>query len=256
MTTVIPSDQGTFDSLVKGVTDGIDDMRENLDECVETFNRKKDDISLWEKFMEWFMDRMGEVRDKLQIAVEKFGEFLATIADYLSPGNPFAMYAKQDEWILVKQKISGSRTTITADYLKADTSWKGDPGDGYGALAGRQSTAMETVVGYVDGMIDFLSDYAQKILNTWIDFAKRIATYVLDQINAGASFITADPLEWLDAVPKIVTVCTNLAQLGVDAVASFGTNFTDSKAKADQLKQEMANLYGFPNGSWPAATLG
>jgi hypothetical protein len=78
----------------------------------------------------------------------------------------------------------------------------------------------------------------------------------VDQVNAASEFTSADPLKWLDIVPKIVTVCTNLAQLGIDVTAAFARNFTESKATADQLKQDMANLYGFPGGSWPAATIG
>jgi len=256
MTTIMPTDQGTFDSLVKSVTDGIEDLRETLDNCVSTFNAKQGDISLWEKFMDWFMNRMEQVRDALQEAIKKFGEFLMTIADYLSPGNPFAMYAKQDQWLAVKQKVTGSRTTISSGYLKADTTWKGDPGDHYGDLANRQDTAMSTLAGYIDGMIDFLGSYAQKVLDAWIDFGERFLTYQVDGTKAGSEFISADPLKWLDIVPKIVNLCGVLAQFAIDVVASFARNFTESKATSDQLKQEMANLYGFPNGSWPAATLG
>jgi hypothetical protein len=256
LTNVMPTDQGTFDALVTSVTDGIEDARQSLEDCVTTYNEKRDDISVWEQFLDWFMQRMNEVRELLEKALAKFTEFLATIADYLSPGNPFAMYAKQDIWISVKQKITGSRTTISPGYLKADTTWKGDPGDHYSDLASRQDTAIATVAGYTDGMIDFLGDYAQKILDAWIDFGERLLTYVVDQVSAASEFVSADPLKWLDIVPKIVTLCTNVAQLGIDTTSAFAKNFTESKATADQLKQDMADLYGFPDGTWPAATLG
>ncbi|WP_431791841.1 hypothetical protein [Microbacterium paraoxydans] len=250
-----PTDQGSFDDLVRNVTDGIAETGEKLTECNEAYDAKKGDISLWDKFLDWFKNTMNEVRERLNDAIEKYNEFVATIADYLSPGNPFAMYAKHDKWITVKQKITGSKTTIEGSYLRADSTWKGDPGDGYGDLAERQKAAMDTLAGYTDSMMHFLNEYAEKIFNAWIDFGERMITYMLDQVDAASEFISADPLKWLDIVPKIVNVCTNLAQLAVDMTAQLARSFTASKSTADSLKQGMANLYGFPNGTWPAAVI-
>ena len=76
--------------------------------------------------------------------------------------------------------------------------------------------AIDTLAGYTDSMMNFLADYAKKILDAWIEFGARLLTYLLDQVDAASNFVTADPLEWLDAVPKITTVCTNLARVAVD----------------------------------------
>lgn len=252
---VNPTDEGTFTTLITNVNEGLGETRDSLAECSDTYNTKKDDISLWQKFLDWFTEKMREVADKLNEAVEAFNEFMRTIADYLSPGNPFVMYAIRDEWLEAKRKVTSSQSTITSGYLKADTTWKGDPGSGYADLAQRQHDAAVTVAGYTDSMMNFLADYAQKILDAWIDFGARLITYFIDQVDAAAAFVTADPLEWLDIVPKIVEVCTNLAQLAVDLGELMAKNFTESKTIADQLKQDMANLSGFPTGAWPPATI-
>lgn len=256
MTFIMPTDQSSFDDLVKNINDGIGDTGDKLTECNDTYDAKKDDISLWDKFLDWFKNLMGQVRERLNEAIEQYNEFVATIVDYLSPGNPFAMEAKHDKWITVKQKVTGSKTTVGGSYLHADTSWKGDPGDGYGDLAERQRTAMDTVAGYTDAMLNFLSDYAQKIKEAWIDFGERLLTHMVEQIDATSEFISADPLKWLDVVPTIVNVCSNLAQVAIDLTAQLAKNFTASKNMADQLKQDMADLYGFPNGSWPSSAIG
>ncbi|MGX5697566.1 hypothetical protein ACWKWP_15305 [Agromyces soli] len=254
-TFVNPTDEGSFTSLISNINQGISETATSLNDCANDYNARRDDVSLWDKFLDWFKRNMAEVAEKLNEAIEKFNEFVATIADYLSPGNPFAMYSKRDSWIEVKQKITSSKTLVTGEYLKADSTWKGETGDGYGDLAGRQRMAMDTLAGYTDSMINFLSDYAKKILEAWIDFGARLIGYMIDQIDAGASFITADPLEWLDVVPKIVTLCTNLGRVAVDLTAQLAKNFTSSKDLADQLKQDMANLSGFPSGAWPAAAI-
>lgn len=252
---VTPTDEASFDTLVKNIGDGRDEAGQDLQTCADTYNSKKDDTSLWDKFLDLFTSKMQEVVEKLNEAIEKYNEFMATLAEYLSPGNPFAMYAKRDDWLTVKQDVTSSKTTITAEYLKADTTWKGSTGDGYADLAGRQRIAIDTLAGYTDSMMNFLADYAKKILDSWIEFGARILTYLIDQVDAAAAFITADPLEWLDVVPKIVTVCTNLAQVVVDLGEQLGKNFTASKDVADQLKQDMADLTGFPTGKWPAAAI-
>ncbi|MGO1507481.1 MAG: hypothetical protein ACTHZW_07010 [Microbacteriaceae bacterium] len=254
-TFVSPTDEGSFTEMVRNITDGIEEARTDLESCSTTYDAKKDSISAWDKFVDWFTSNMNEVVEKLNAAIEKFNEFVLTIGDYLSPGNPFVMYAKRDDWLQVKRDVTSSKTTITSEYLKADTTWKGSTGDGYGDLAGRQRIAIDTIAGYTDSMANFLSDYAKKILDSWIEFGARLITYLIDQIDAAAAFVTADPLEWLDIVPKIVTLCTNLAQLAVDLGEQLGKNFTESKDVADQLKQDMANLTGFPNGTWPTATI-
>lgn len=252
---VTPTDEGSFNSLISNINGGISENATQLNSCVSTYNTKKDDISLWDKFLDWFSDAMSEVSKKLDEAIKKWNEFWASVADYLSPGNPFAMYSKRDDWLTAKQKISSSKTTVTAEYLKADTTWKGSTGDGYSDLAGRQRMALDTLQGYTDSMMNFLADYAKKILDAWISFGARLITYFIDQVDAASEFISADPLKWLDIVPKIVTLCTNLARLGVDLAEQLGKNFTDSKKVADQLKQDMANLTGFPSGAWPTATI-
>ncbi|MRG59795.1 hypothetical protein GE115_07930 [Agromyces sp. CFH 90414] len=253
---VAPTDESSFTSLITQITDNIGDAKDQLDRCSDEYNARKDDINWWDTFLDWFKKNMEEVREKLKEAIEQFDAFFETIADYLSPGNPFAMYAKRDDWETVKIKITGAKSTVTGDYLFADDTWKGAEGDRYGELAGRQVMAMETLEGYVDSLMNFLSDYAQKILNAWIDFGETLILYLLDQIDAASAFITADPLEWLDIVPKIVTLCTNLAKTATSLAAQLGKNFTASKDLADQLSQDMANRSGFPTGSWPAATIG
>lgn len=252
---VTPTDEGSFTTLVTNIRDGIEEARVGLDDCANTYNSRKDDMSLWDRFLDFFRRAMEEVVKKLNEAVEQFNAFMQTMAEYLSPGNPFAMYSKRDDWLEVKRKVTSSKTTITDSYLKADTSWKGSTGDGYSDLAARQLMAIDTLAGYTDSMMNFLADYAKKILDAWIEFGARLLSYLLDQVDAAASFVTADPLEWLDAVPKITTVCTNLARVAVDLGEQLGKNFTASKDLSDQLKQDMGNLTGFPSGSWPTATI-
>lgn len=252
---VTPTDEGSFTTLITNISDGIEEARVGLDDCANAYNTKKDDISLWDQFIDFFRRSMEEVVKQFNAAIEKFNEFTSTMAKYLSPGNPFAMYAKRDDWIEVKQKITSSKTTITSEYLKADTTWKGSTGDGYSDLAGRQRIALDTLAGYTDSMMNFLADYAKKILDSWIEFGARLITYLIDQVDAGFAFVTADPLEWLDVVPKISTLCTNLARVAVDLSVQLGNNFTTSKDLSDQLKQDMANLTGFPSGAWPTATI-
>lgn len=252
---VSPTDEGSFTTLITNISDGVEEARVGLTDCANAYNTKKDDISLWDKFLDWFTSAMSEVVKQLNEAVKKFNEFMATIADYLSPGNPFAMYAKRNEWESVKGKVTSSGSTILGEYLKADTTWKGTTGDGYSDLAGRQRIAIDTLAGYTDSMMNFLADYARKILDSWIKFAATLITYLIDQVDAGFAFVTADPLEWLDVVPKIATLCTNLARTAVELGEEMANNFTASKHVADQLKQGMANLTGFPNGVWPTATI-
>lgn len=254
-TFVNPTDEASFTSLISNINNGIEETRVSINDCIDDYNARKDDIDLWQKFLDWFSNAMSEVRENLVKASEKFAEFLAAVADYLSPGNPFVMQRMSDDWVLVKTKITGSKTTITGEYLRADSTWKGATGDRYGDLAGRQRLAIDTLAGYTDSMINFLSDYSKKILEAWIDFGSRLLVYMIDQVDAAAAFITADPLEWLDVVPKIVTLCTNIASLGVDLAALLAKNFTASKDMADQLKQDMANMSGFPTGAWPSATI-
>jgi hypothetical protein len=255
MAFILPTDEGSFTTLISKIKDDTETARVSLNDCVDDYNSRNDDMNWWDSFLEFFKRAMNEVCEKLNEAVAQFTEFLQTIADYMSPGNPFAMFAKRDDWETVKTKVTSAKSTITGDYLSADTTWKGAEGDRYGDLAGRQTMAMDTLAGYVDSLMNFLSDYAKKILDAWIDFGETLIMYLLDQVNAASSFITADPLEWLDIVPKVVTVCTNLAATATSLTTQLAKNFTASKDLSDQLSQDMANRYGFPSGSWPAATI-
>lgn len=256
MNFAIPTDEGAFSDLIESITSGIDDVRDGLDDCVAAFNANKGDISLWQKFLDWFTSNMEEVREKLQEAVDKFSEFIETIAEYLSPGNPFGLLKKFDNWVEVKKSLTESKTHIETSYLKANSSWKGDLGEQYGPLIDRQHLAIDTLVSYSDYMADFLNEYATSILDTWIEFGETLVGYILDQIDAGAAFITADPLEWLDIVPKIVQLCTNLGRVGVDLTGQLASRFNESREQAGDLKRKMADLHGLPSGSWPAAAMG
>ncbi|QAY72879.1 hypothetical protein ET445_05515 [Agromyces protaetiae] len=252
---VNPTDETAFADLISNINNGIAETQSSLDECAKDYNNRKDHIDWWHAFLDWFARQMEKVGQELEKAIAKFVEFCETIADYMSPGNPFAMFAKSNEWATIKRKITSTKSLVTSDYLRADDTWKGDPGDGYSDLAGRQRMAMDTLAGYTDSMISFLSDYGTKILDAWIEFGATLITYFLDQIDAGASFITADPLEWLDAVPKIVQLCTNLARTAVSLTEQLAGNFTSSNRMSLQLTQDMSDLSGFPTGSWPSAQI-
>ncbi len=60
---ITPTDQGSFDDLVRNVTDGIAETGQKLTECNEAYDAKKGDISLWDKFLDWFKNTMNEVRN-------------------------------------------------------------------------------------------------------------------------------------------------------------------------------------------------
>lgn len=252
---VIPTDEATFTELIEEINSSTTEADTGLDDCVGHYNSNKGDIAWYQKVLDWVMRRMREVGEKLSEAVEQFNAFLEEIGSYLSPGNPFSLRKKQEDWVEVKRLVTGSKTTVEASHLRADDSWKGDVGDGYGALIERQHLSIDTLAGYADSMATFLSNYASKILNAWIDFGERLLTYLIEQVDAVSEFISADPLEWLDIVPKIVNVCTNLAQLGVDLAGQLARNYNDSQQQAEELNLNMADLHGFPQGSWPAATI-
>jgi len=99
-------------------------------------------------------------------------------------------------------------------------------------------------------MATFLSNCASRILNAWIDSGERLLAYLIEQVDAVSEFISADPLEWLDIMPRMIKICTNLAHLGVDFAGQLARNYNDSKQQAEELNPNMADLHGFPQGSW------
>lgn len=250
-----PTDVGSFTSMVDKVGKNIDDMGKKLDECSATFDQKQGDLSFGEAFVNFFTRFLTDVREQLAKAIDTFTDFLAAVGDYLSPGNPFAMFAKHEQWSDITSAMTAEASNIEGAYLRADSTWKGAIGERYGDLASRQAMAVAAVTSQMDALMTFLSDYAHKVVDTWIAFAEDIINYTVDQIQAASEFISANPLEWADIVPKVVSVVANLLKLGSKLAADMGRNYNDTTQLARGLRQGLADQTGLPGGTWPGASI-
>lgn len=250
-----PKDGGSFTSMVEEVTGGIRNIETKLQECVSSFEQKQGELTFRESLVNFFTQFIRSVAEKLEDAIKAFSEFVAAVGDYLSPGNPFAMLDKNNKWIETTKTMTAQASYLDGAYLRADSTWKGAIGERYPDLASRQSMAVATVISHVDSMTGFLKDYASKILNTWVSLAESIINYMIDQIEAASTFISANPLEWADIVPKVVSVAANLLKLGTKLAADMGRNFNDTDNLARSLNQGLADHTGLPGGAWPAAVI-
>lgn len=165
--------------------------------------------------------------------------------------SPFAMMTAANEWNRVLRLVSGQIGELDATLFMGVESWTGRSGYSYRGLPGQQADALSGMTSHLDALSSMMSGHATGIVDEWVKMAKELFDYLLKQIDNVSAFITADPLEWLDIVPKIVAVVTTL--LGVlgniaTNLANYATQVVD---EISELNRALSNVSGSRSGRWP-----
>src|SRR5690606_16761320 len=124
-------------------------------------------------------------------------DILAQVADFMSPGNPFVMAGKAEDWNSVLRLVSGQIGELNPTLFEGVGSWSGRSGYRYRGLPDQQAAALSGVKSHISALSSTLSGHATAIVREWIELAATVLKYLIEQTENASRFVTADPLEWL-----------------------------------------------------------
>ncbi|MGV8884271.1 MAG: hypothetical protein ACOH1T_01605 [Microbacteriaceae bacterium] len=240
--------QSAFTKTTDSIPENAEKIRVAINECIDKFNGRGKAAG----FAIWITGKADDIKEALDDLVQKFYELVDFIAQLLSPGNPVSMVQKAANWRTVQAKLSGQVAELSSSQFPSTYSWQGRDGWAYSGIVNDQGNAVSGIFPHADAMASHLESHGLNIIDGWSDIAQKVLGIQLDLIKDASAFITADPLEWLDIVPKIVTLVANLIQNIADAFEQLEDYALTAIAEMQQLKGNLSTVTGSRGGAWPA----
>ncbi|MFV0374455.1 hypothetical protein [Microbacterium sp.] len=239
--------QEEYDEAREDQENKITEMQDGINNCIDKFNNA--DFPC-----EWFGDSEGDVEEKLGEVKSVWELFMEALVQLASPGNPFWFWESANTWTEVLKLISGQVSYMSADVVgkfPALTSWVSEDAAVYQSMPSLQTGATNGAVEYITALAAHLDAHGMQVADLWFELAMMVVDGA--QLIAGSvsKFLTADPLEWLDIIPKIVEVINGLIDFAQDTAKLLQEQWSATKTAMNELKLSFANLTGTLNGKWP-----
>ena len=255
---------GESDEAVTGISDG----RETLaDECNKMCDRYNEGPGFWggignffgDVFGDGFMEKVLEALNTIKEAVEAV---IAELGKLLSPGNPWRFATLADDWRAVVTLLTGQSAQMADTNFQARESWTGREGCKYGGMPGMQNGAIQGLAPKASLMADVSDARARANVFGWLAVAKQLADTLIDYVDGGLQFVTADPTDWLSIVPMISNlVATLLKDIG-DLIALILELLENTLSQIADLKTGMSDISGMMGATtiggmptWPTSDL-
>ena len=240
-----------FFEAVDGISEDLDDVIAKVSAMVDAYNNRGKSFA---DFLVWVTFRSDDLHAAMQQVVDGVNEVILAIQELASPGNPIRMLAIAGTWDTVVSKLTGQIAFLDNSQFDATSDWTGIAGHRYAGLPGQQAAAIGGIAGHLASLSALMSGHATSLIDTWVDLASQFGHLVLTLIDDAAAFITADPLEWLDIVPKIVAVVTDILRFVIDVATTLAKYATSIVNEITTLHRETADQTGSMAGHWPTTT--
>jgi len=273
--TAYPTSQSDFDADVKKMTPKVTKVSGKITECREEVDKAKPPHSggllgtlgkiglsavfpiagfyFGAKEVEHILKNTPQVKEKLDEAQGHVEDMVAELGRLVSPGNPFAMTAAADQWDAVNRTLTGILAPL--DKFSATSSWTDEMGARYSKVPEGQKAAVEGLLPHVSGMATYMREHAASIVQLWWDIYLEILDFVSTVLPHAASFLSANPLKWLEVAEKIAQIVSDILTAVRNLVDKVFTFTTGSNSAIQQLKAATSDVTGTDFGAWPKARL-
>ncbi|MEO7234660.1 MAG: hypothetical protein ABIW80_04725 [Lapillicoccus sp.] len=236
---------------MSGTADDIRNLVNRFDGLVQDLQNAVNDALDWVPWgLGWLADK---IRDLWNGLMDKIQAFYAPLMEILSNlGSPSAVSGKADSWSSqVGSPVSGRVALADVGSLAVDDSWKGSAADQYKQQAPLQKTALQNVkTQLTDGISGALKDVSSAIQLFFGIMITAIGAYI------AAILVALGQVGTIFLIPTGILTAVVASGIFGGAFYVAGENLKSScRAAKTVMDQKVAENTGYPNGSWPVATL-
>ncbi|WP_430867726.1 hypothetical protein [Demequina aurantiaca] len=202
----------------------------------------------------WFSD----VKERVDAAVIEMRELLAQFVEVsleiLSPGNPFWFYNASTQWREARSTLSSEQFSIVSarsTNLPSTESWHDDQVKWYAPMPDAQNATIDLMKSRCQSVENASLDHTKALTTGWVNLLTSFSALHSWVVTTVATFISADPMKWLDIVSQAVNCLVDLKDLIVGFVADMALAWSDARDLVARLQGDFVDNAALDGGKWP-----